>query len=65
MCNDEGRQRCPKAKRSIVMMWGGHGVMACIAQEYHGDGDGDVNGLLHKVGNVMTCSVVMFGVVRV
>jgi hypothetical protein len=28
----------------------GHGGMACMAQEYHGGGD--VNGLLHKIGNV-------------
>jgi hypothetical protein len=29
---------------------GGHGGMACMAQEYHGDGD--VDGLLRKIGNV-------------
>ncbi len=31
------------------MMEGGHGSMACMAQEYHGDGD--VDGPLHKIGN--------------
>ncbi len=32
------------------MMARRHGDMACMAQEYHGDGD--VNGLLHKIDNV-------------
>jgi len=32
------------------MTMGGHGGMACMAQEYHGDGD--VNGLLGKIGNM-------------
>jgi hypothetical protein len=32
------------------MTMGGHGGMACMAQEYHGDGD--VNGPLGKIGNV-------------
>jgi hypothetical protein len=32
------------------MMTGGHGGMACMAQEYHGDGD--VDGLLCKISNV-------------
>jgi hypothetical protein len=32
------------------MMGGGHGGMACMAQKYHGDGD--VDGPLHKIGNV-------------
>ncbi len=32
------------------MMVGGHGGMACMAQEYHEDGD--VNAMLHKMGNV-------------
>jgi len=32
------------------MTMGGHGGMACMAQEYHGDGD--VNGLLRKIVNV-------------
>jgi hypothetical protein len=50
MCNDKGQQQCPKAKRSIIMMGGGHGGMACMAQKYHGDGD--VDGPLHKIGNV-------------
>jgi hypothetical protein len=36
-------------KRFIVMMMGGHGDMACMAQEYHGDGD--VDGPLCKIGN--------------
>ncbi len=31
------------------MTAGGHGSMACMAQEYHGDGD--VDGSLHKIGN--------------
>ncbi len=31
------------------MMMGGHGDMACMAQEYHGDGD--VDGPLCKIGN--------------
>jgi hypothetical protein len=32
------------------MTMGGHGGMACMAQEYHGDGD--VNDPLRKIGNV-------------
>jgi hypothetical protein len=32
------------------MTTGGHGGMACMAQEHHGDGD--VDGLLHKISNV-------------
>ncbi len=32
------------------MTMGGHGGMACMAQEYHGDGD--VDGLFRKIGNV-------------
>jgi hypothetical protein len=30
------------------MMAGGHGGMACMAQDYHGD----VNGPLRKIGNM-------------
>jgi hypothetical protein len=50
MRNDEGQGRRPKAKRCVVMTMGGHGGMACMAQEYHGDGD--VDGPLRKIGNV-------------
>jgi hypothetical protein len=32
------------------MTIGGHGGMACMAQEYHGDGD--VNGAVRKLVNV-------------
>jgi hypothetical protein len=32
------------------MTVGGHGGMACMAQEYHGDGDAD--GPLCKIGNM-------------
>jgi hypothetical protein len=33
----------------------GHGGMACLAQEYHGDGD--VNGSLCKIGNMRITNV--------
>jgi hypothetical protein len=39
------------------MMIGGHGGMACMAQEYHGDGDRDVDGLLHKITNAGVADV--------
>ncbi len=55
MCNDKGRQQRPKAKRSIVMMVGGHGGMACMAQDHHGDGD--VNGPLCKTNNACVINV--------
>lgn len=48
MHNDEGRQRCSKVKRSVMTM-GRHGGMACMAEEYHGNGD--VDGPLQKIGN--------------
>jgi hypothetical protein len=53
MHNEEGRQQCFKVKTSIMMMIGGHGgmaCMACMAQEYQGDGD--VNGMFRKINNV-------------
>ncbi len=31
--------------------------MACMAQEYHGDGDRDVDGLLHKISNAGVADV--------
>jgi hypothetical protein len=30
------------AKRSVLMMARRHGGMACMAQDYHGDGDVDI-----------------------
>jgi len=33
--------------------------MACMAQEYHGDGD--VDGPLHKIGNTNVNVMVMWG----
>jgi hypothetical protein len=37
------------------MMEGGHGSMACMAQDYHGDGD--VDGPLHKIDNACVTHV--------
>jgi hypothetical protein len=37
------------------MSTGGHGGMACMAQEYHGDGD--VDGPLRKIGNMCVTNV--------
>jgi hypothetical protein len=37
------------------MMAGEHGGMACMAQDYHGDGD--VNGPLHKISNACIIDV--------
>ncbi len=37
------------------MMTGGHGGMACMAQDYHGDGD--VDGPLRKIGDMYVFNV--------
>jgi len=48
--NDEQWQQRFKAKRFVIMRTRKHGGVACMAQEYHGDGD--VIGLLCKIYNV-------------
>jgi len=39
------------------MMVRRHGGVACMAQKYHGDGDGDVDGPLRKIGNVSVTDI--------
>jgi hypothetical protein len=42
-------------KKFVIMMVGGHGGMACMAQDYHGNGD--VNGPLRKISNASVINV--------
>ncbi len=58
MSNDKGRRRCFKAKRSVVITAGGHDGVACMALEYHGDGDAD--GLLCKIGDMDVIDVLLW-----
>jgi hypothetical protein len=42
-------------KRFVIMMARGHGGMACMAQECHGDGD--VDSPIHKISNASVIDV--------